>query len=212
MTAPSPEASLLVVRVLWTASDLFSSIGYDATTLEVVAQRAGVEVAEVAELFPTTEAMMQALIDHDLGQGLAWAEAESAAEGPAVERLYRYLAKDIAWVLASPYDLSGFDRVHLIKRPEFRPWREKLERLRSLRLAMVRQAIDEGDFIQVAPEFAHEAITSVIMGTLETHRGEPEVNAAAHGAELAAYAIRSLLRKPKRIDEIRRTAALEEPG
>ncbi len=211
MTAPSPETSLLVVRVLWVASDLFSSVGYDATTLEEVARRAGVDLAEVAELFPTTESMMQALIDHDIDVGLVWAETEAAADGPAAVRLYRYLAKDIAWVLASPYDLSGFDRVHLIKRPEFRPWREKLERLRSLRLMMVGQAIDEGDFIKVAPEFAHEAITSVIMGTLQTHRGEPETNAASHGAELAAFALRSLLRKPGRIDEIRQAAGVDEP-
>ena len=210
MTTPSAEASLVVVRILWNASDLFASIGYDATTIEEVARRASVDIAEVTALFPTTESMMQALIDHDLEQGLAWAEAEAAGDGPAVERLYRYLAKDIAWVLASPYDLSGIDRVHLIKRPEFRPWREKMERLRSLRLEMVRQAIADGDFIQVAPEFAHEAITSVIIGTLETHRGSPEEDAASRGADLAAFALRSLLRKPKRIDEIRKAAGLDE--
>lgn len=206
MTTPNAEASLTLVRLLRTASDLFASDGYDATTLEEIARLSSVELVEVTSLFPTTESLMQALLDHDLNEGLASAELEAAGEGPAVVRLYRYLSKDIAWILASPYDLSGIDRVHMINRLEFRPWRDKLERLRALRLEMVGQAIDEGDFINVAPEFAHEAITSVIIGTVRTRHPAPEFDADAHGADLAAFALRSLLADPKRIDEIRQRA------
>ena len=87
----------------------------------------------------------------------------------------------------------------------------KFERLRSLRLAMVTQAIRDGEFISVAPDFAHEAITSVIMGTIEKLRENFDEDPDTYGAELAAFAIRSLLRDPTRMEEIQRQAQHPEP-
>jgi len=209
MSARDASQSLALVTVLYEASRLFAGKGYDATTITDVAEAADMGEQEVVDYFPTTEAMMQALLDHDLQKALESAELEAAGTGRATVRLFRYLAHDVAWVVASPYDLTGIDRVHLIKRPEFAPWREKLDRLRALRLSMIRQAIREGDFIRVAPEFAQESITSMIMGTLSARRGEPVDDPQEHGAELAALAIRSLLKDPAQLDEIRREAGLE---
>lgn len=209
MSGTDAAESLTVVSILYEASRLFAAVGYDATTLEAVARKTDFDESEVREYFASTEAMMQALIDHDLEQALEAAETEAAGTGPAATRLFRYLAKDVSWVVSSPYDLSGIDRVHMIHRPEFAPWRAKLERLRSLRLLLIRQAIDEGDFVRVAPDFAQESITSIIMGTIEARRGVPVEEPTEYGTELAALALRSLLRDPNRLDEIRRDAGLD---
>jgi AcrR family transcriptional regulator len=208
MNARDASESLALVTVLYEASRLFAAQGYDATTIADVAREAGMDESQVVEYFSTTEAIMQALIDHDLGKALESAELEAVGDDPAVVRLFRYLAHDIAWVVSSPYDLTGIDRVHLIKRPEFAPWRDRLDRLRALRLSMIRQAIEDGDFIRVAPGFAQESITSMIMGTIEARRGEPEDDPLKHGTELAALAIRSLLKDPSQLKEIRRKAGL----
>jgi AcrR family transcriptional regulator len=208
MSAPDASESLAQVTVLYEASRLFASQGYDATTVADVASQAGMDESQVVEFFPTTEAMMQALLDHDLEKALESAELEAISDDRAVVRLFRYLASDIAWVVSSPYDLTGIDRVHLIKRPEFAPWRDKMDRLRALRLSMIRQAIEDGDFIRVAPGFAQESITSMIMGTIEARRGEPVDDPMQHGTELASLAMRSLLKDPLRLNEIRREAGL----
>lgn len=208
MNTRDASESLALVAILYEASRLFAARGYDATTIADIAREAGMDESQVAEYFPTTEAIMQALIDHDLENALESAELEAVGDDPAVVRLFRYLAHDITWVVSSPYDLTGIDRVHLIKRPEFAPWRDKLDRLRALRLSMIRQAIEDGDLIRVAPGFAQESITSMIMGTIEARRGEPLDDPQQHGTELAALAIRSLLKDPSRLDEIRRAAGL----
>jgi citrate lyase alpha subunit len=46
------------------------------------------------------------------------------------------------------------------------------------------------------------------MGTIEARRGEPVDDPVQHGTELAALAIRSLLKDPMRLNEIRREAGL----
>jgi AcrR family transcriptional regulator len=199
------------VSILRAASQLFAAAGYDGTTLEMVAEEAGVDERQVATFFPSTAAMMQSLIEHDIGQALVAVEAEVEGDGPAAVRLYRYLAEDVSWVVSSPYDLSGIDRVHLIQRPEFAAEKTKLERLRALRLALIRAAIDEGDLIRVSPEFAQESITSMIMGAIGERHGEPVERPVEYATSIADLAMRSLLRDPGRLDAIRRDAGFDAP-
>lgn len=194
------------VSILRAASRLFAAVGYDGTTLAMVAENAGVDESRVAAYFPSTAAMMRSLIEYDIGQALVAVEAEVEGDGPAVVRLYRYLAEDVAWVVASPYDLSGIDRVHLIQRPEFTAERTKLERLRALRLTLIREAIAEGDLVRVSPEFAQESITSMIMGAIGERHGDPVEQPVEYATNIADLAVRSLLRDPGRLDEIRHDA------
>lgn len=200
------ESSLTLVTVLRAASQLFAAQGYEVTTMEDIAAHAGVSLVKAEDAFASPEMAMRALLEHDIDKALESAEAEETKPDPAVVRIFRYLANDLTWVLASPYDLMGIDRRTVLDRPEFGQWMEKMLRLRDIRLNMIRQAIEEGDFMGVRAEFAQEAMTSIIMGTLEDRRGSPVDNPLEHGLELASLAIRSLLKDTSRIDSIRSQA------
>lgn len=206
MTTPDARTSLTVVRVLRAASQLFASKGYDATTIEDIANKSGVTLSEASEIFPTPEKALQALLDHDLSAAYESAQLEAASDDKAVVRFFRYIAKDLAWVLSSPYDLMGIDRKDVITRAEFAPWHEMLTYLRAFRLDVIRQAIEEGDFMGVSPKFAQEAMTSIIMGTLEEHRGSSADDPQTQGVELATLAVRSLLKDVDSIESIRAAA------
>jgi len=192
------------------AARLFAVKGYHGTSTREIAAAVGIRQPSLFHHFESKEAIMSALYDYDLSTAVQTAALEATKPGPPEIRLYAYLLDDVQWLLCSPYDLGGLHRMHVLREPAFAKWRDKLDELRRYRLQMIREAIDSGAFIDIAPEFAHEAITAMIVGVIQSHDPDAKKNPERHARELAGLALRALLKDPSDLAKIRRLAAERE--
>ena len=79
----------------------FGEKGFGGATTAEVAERAGVSKGLVFNYFPTKEALLEALVEHTLGESLGhWERAEWS--GPAAAQLERIVEVGIAQVLERP--------------------------------------------------------------------------------------------------------------
>lgn len=194
-------------RIMQEASRLFATRGYYGTSTREIAAAVGVSQPSLFHHFDSKHAIMQALLDFDLGEATEMAERLARSEGSAATRLYRYLVWDIAFLCRSPYNLAGITDDTVMSDPDFSPWKDRLDRLRTARRSMIEQAIADGEFVEVDPDFAQRAITWMILGNIAdlAGRGVPDADEVAD--QLASFAIRAMLRDLVTLDEIRSGAA-----
>ena len=190
-------------RILKEASKLFAVKGYRGTSTREIAAAVGIRQPSLFHHFESKRAIMQALLDYDLGEPTEVAQAEADANGSPALRLYRYLVWDVAYVCRSPYDLAGLIDDDIMSDPDFAPWMERLDRLRAARRSMIEQAIAAGEFIDVDPEFAHRAITWMITGHIADLGDRRVPDAEQIADQVASFAIRALLADPSALDGIR---------
>lgn len=191
-------------RILTAASALFAQRGYHGTSTREIATAVGIQQPSLFHHFESKDAIMGELINFDLDEPLAVAEREAVAEGSPAVRLYRYLAWDVEYLCRSPYNLSP---VHLmLSDPVFVGAIERYGRLVKARESLIREAIVAGEFIEVDPSFAQQAIIWMIGGTTADADQLTPVQARETANRLASFAVRALLRDPDELERIREKA------
>ena len=88
-------------KILQAAVECFAELGYDATRVRHVAERAGVSEAALYRHFPSMQALAGELYLHHFA-AFAARLAEAAADGPASERLRRAVRAALASYRADP--------------------------------------------------------------------------------------------------------------
>jgi len=201
-----PESPTTRERILREASVLFALKGYHGTSTREIATAVGIQQPSLFHHFESKDAIMSELIDFDLDEPLAVAEREAAAPGSPAMRLYRYLVWDVDYLCRSPYNLSPVQL--MLADPVFAGAVQRYGRLVAARESLIREAIDAGEFVDVDPAFAQQAIVWMIRGTI-TDAGHQAPEQAQQTAErLASFAVRALLRDPDELDEIKVAAGV----
>lgn len=193
-------------RILREASTLFAQKGYHGTSTCEIATAVGIQQPSLFYHFESKDAIMSELIDFDLDEPLAVAEREAAAEGSPAMRLYRYLAWDVEYLCRSPYDLSPVQL--MLADPVFAGAIERYERLVAARQSLIREAVAAGEFVDIDPAFAQQAIVWMIRGTIADSDDQSPVQAHKTAERLASFAVRALLKVPDELEHIREAAGL----
>jgi AcrR family transcriptional regulator len=60
------RARATVDAILTAAAELFDRLGYDGTTTDIIAERAGVSVGSLYQYFPTKDALLRKLAEHQI--------------------------------------------------------------------------------------------------------------------------------------------------
>jgi AcrR family transcriptional regulator len=191
-------------RILREASALFAQKGYHGTSTREIATAVGIQQPSLFHHFESKDAIMSELIDFDLDEPLAVAEREAAASGSPAVRLYRYLAWDVEYLCRSPYNLSPVQL--MLSDPVFSGAVERYGRLVDARQSLIRGAIAAGEFIDVDPAFAQQAIVWMIRGTIADAEEQTPAQARETADHLASFAVRALLEDPDELDQIREAA------
>ena len=201
-----PESPTTRERILREASVLFAQKGYHGTSTREIATAVGIQQPSLFHHFESKDAIMSELIDFDLDEPLAVAEREAAANGSPAMRLYRYLVWDVDYLFRSPYDLSPVQL--MLADPVFAGAVERYGRLVAARQSLIREAIEAGEFLDVDPAFAQQAIVWMIRGTIADAGDQTAEQDYETAERLASFAVRALLRNPDDLDEIREAAGL----
>ena len=207
MGTASPDLTDLSTRqrILREASLLFATKGYHGTSTREIAAAVGIQQPSLFHHFESKDAIMSELIAFDLDEPVAIAEREAAADGSPAIRLYRYLVWDIAFLCSSPYNLSSIETVRTD--PAFASAGERFKRIAAARETMITQAVAAGEFIEIDPTFAQQAILWMITGTVTEVSGETDDRAREIAHQLASFALRALLKDPSQLKEIQAIAS-----
>lgn len=153
-------------ELLTAAMTLFGKLGYDGTTLDAVAESAGVRKQSLLYYFPSKEDLFQACVDR-LGEILSSA-LERALEGPElgwdrVENVIRSIFK----MAAEHPQAAPFAREAARRSPQVvGKVAGALEPLRKRALLFLERGMDEGIFQRQDPGLLLFTLYTAIVGSL----------------------------------------------
>ena len=193
--------------ILAVASQLFAFHGYHGTTTRDIAEGVGIRQPSLFHHFPSKAAIMEALLEHDLSVAVKNAETIARSSDAAPLRLYRYLATDIAHVAGSPYNLAGVYTEEVRASAEFEPWHRKRRRLHKAIERIVRDGIENKDFIQFDPTFVRETVLGILGRTLAHYSGGQAAYDPTLADQVSSFVLRALLKDPEQLERLRRQIA-----
>jgi len=199
-------------RILREASRFFAARGYVGATTREIAAAVGIRQPSLYNHFASKQEIAEGLLDYDLRAGLAFMAPLVAEGGSAAVRIYRYIRWEIAHCLESPFDLRALYSTGLFDQPEFARWRVLLDGYEGSIRDLVRLAVEDGEFIDIDPEFARMAIDALVMETIRAN-GLDQAYSADQPERAADFLLRAMLREPHELAAIRaRAIAVEAVG
>jgi AcrR family transcriptional regulator len=202
---PSPAVLPTRERILYEAAKLFGRQGYHGTTTREIASAVGIRQPSLFHHFPTKGAVIEALLEWDLGLALPRVyKIARQAESPAV-RLYRYLVADVTHLATAPYNLSGVYTEEVIGSPEFALWARRREELHDIVEGIVREGMESGTFVRMDPNMVRQAMSGILVRVITIHSGGRGA-ADALADEVARLLVRGLLVDPEQLEDVARQA------
>ena len=194
---PNKKAGEIDEAILTAARDLFLSVGYEATSMEAVAQAAGVSKRTLYARHSTKEALMKSVVEDRVQR---WSSEASAGNADLPEqfseRLKRY-AQILMASLGNP-EVRQFDRLILTTASRFPEIAQSFYQIGySYELQFLTNEIVAGTkddpVPPVDPERAARQLLSMIQGWRRTEETIREVS-GEEAARFAADAVDVLLR------------------
>ena len=206
VSVPVPATSTRE-RILFEAASLFARRGFHATTTRQIADAVGIRQPSLFHHFPSKNAIVEALLDWDLGRALPHVEAIAGTRQPAAVRMFRYLRDDVRHLAGAPYNLSGIYTEEVMGQPEFASWARRRDSLHDTVEALVREGIANREFIEVDAALVRQAIAGILVRALTVHSGGRGPQDRLPD-EVARIIVRGLLLDPTTIDGVQLNAEL----
>ena len=192
---------------MYEAAELFARQGYHGTTTREIAGAVGIRQPSLFHHFGSKQAIVEAILNWDLGVALPRVRVIADQDEPAPERLYRYLQADVTHLATAPYNLSGVYAEEVIGSPEFSSWAQRRDELHDIVEGIVRDGIAQGDFIAVDSNMVRHAIGGILVRVLTIHSGG-RGTVAALAEDISRLLLRALLSDPRQMDGIAYRAML----
>lgn len=191
-------------RILDAALTSFGSRGYEATSLDALAEGLGVRKQSILYWFPSKEALLEALIDRSAGELSAALEGALAGAGGGWDRV-EAVVRSVFRLAARRPELLGLVReVGRLGPPAATRFTLALDPLVERASSFLGAEMDAGHMRRHEPRLLLLAIYSTVVGMIT----EVEVLRAL-GEEPTA---RSLVRRRQELLRLLRSALLVDPG
>lgn len=197
---------------------LFADKGVAATTMSEIAAAAGLQQSSLYYWFNRKELILQAAFDVNRAP-LDFLNRASREPGSPALRIYRLLRFDVEQLCSAPVDVNEVLRMATAQPEVFADlWAER-RALHDGLVRLLRDGIDAGELIEVDPTLtalnllsADEGIPNWVRmrshtrGAARSPDGASAYDVGDVASQVARLAVRSLLRRPDRIEEIERLA------
>jgi len=178
-------------ELLTAAAELFTTLGYAATTTRAVAERAGMRQATMYHYVAGKEDLLAELLESTVTPSLELARRLLADETTAAEdRLWELCRSDVALLCGGPYNLGALyvlPEVRAERFADFRRVRAELKQAYGQLLAAteVGAALGEDE-----ADLRTDLVFGLIEGVILVHRSDPERAVGAFAAATADAALR----------------------
>ncbi|MFJ2113949.1 MULTISPECIES: TetR/AcrR family transcriptional regulator [unclassified Streptomyces] len=178
-------------ELLRAAAELFTTLGYAATTTRAVAERAGMRQATMYHYFDGKEDLLAELLESTVRPSLALARGLLAdAQRPAEARLWELCRSDVALLCGGRYNLGGLYLLPEVTTGRFAGFRRTRGELKAaygelLAATAAGAALGEGE-----AALRTDLVFGLIEGVILVHRSDPERPVGAFAAATADAALR----------------------
>jgi AcrR family transcriptional regulator len=200
---PRPLKRPPVEEILFAAGRLFAQKGFAGTSTREIAEAAGLQQPSLFHYFGSKEEILRALSERALIRPLDALEAISAGPGRASAKLFLIISFHVRHLCSEPFDLTGvIGSMTVLPRKRFRSWYEGVDRYTHGLRALIEQGTEAGDFMRTDATTATMAILGMVNWTIRWYDRRGRLSSAELGDEFARFALRSLLRDPRRIQHV----------
>lgn len=149
-------------EILDAAAELFTTVGYAATSTRRIADAVGMRQASLYHHFATKDDILDALLAGTVDEPLALAADLIAQHGPAAERLHALVVGDVSQLCAKRWNLGALYLLPELRVDRFEQFRISREQLRGRYRQLAAQVIAECDGVPDADDLPFRLVESVI--------------------------------------------------
>jgi AcrR family transcriptional regulator len=196
-------------RILRSAAALLAKRGFHGTSTREVADVVGIRQPSLFHHFPSKHAILAELLDRDLGQSLERIRRyrASGAGAGAATCLYAHLIEDAAALIRFPFDARGLYNDAVLEEEPLASQRAQREDLHREFRDLVVQGQASGEFRDVDPDFAQQAITGVVMTTISAAWDQRvPMDPDERPRRVADFVLLGLLRDSSDLEQVRDSA------
>lgn len=149
-------------EILDAAAELFTTVGYAATSTRRIADAVGMRQASLYHHFATKDDILDALLAGTVDEPLALAADLLGQPGPAAERLHALVVGDASQLCAKRWNLGALYLLPELRVDRFEQFRINREHLRGRYRQLSAAVIVECDGIPDADDLPFRLVESVI--------------------------------------------------
>ncbi|MFG2462092.1 TetR/AcrR family transcriptional regulator [Streptomyces sp. NPDC048523] len=182
----APRDELLVA-----AAELFTSLGYAATSTRAVAERAGMRQASMYHYVSGKEELLAQLLESTVTPSLAYArELLADDKTPAEGRLWELCRADVEVLCGGPYNLGGLYLLPEVRAERFAGFHAVRAELKDTYRQLLAATAAGGALAKSELELRTDLLFGLIEGVILVHRSDPERPVSVFAEATADAALR----------------------
>lgn len=192
LLAMPPDAWPTRDRILRESSRLIAAKGYHGASTRDITNAVGIRQPSLFNHFSSKLEILSELFRFELTVPREEAERIADSDGPAADRLRRYLTWDFRWYWRMPLDLRGMHE-ELLDELGLDEYRRDLERWTSAITAIVRDGVASGEFRDIDPVIVTSSMTALSWEmTHAAHRLPAQIEPGRFGAAAVDFVLAGL--------------------
>ncbi|MEU0072670.1 TetR/AcrR family transcriptional regulator [Streptomyces sp. NPDC006332] len=181
-----PRAELLAA-----AAELFTTLGYGATSTRAVAERAGMRQASMYHYVSGKEELLARLLESTVAPSLAYArELLADASVPAEDRLWELCRGDVDVLCGGPHNLGGLYLLPEVRAERFAGFHAVRAELKDAYRQLIAATAVGGALAEDALDLRTDLVFGLIEGVILVHRSDPERPVSVFAEATADAALR----------------------
>ncbi|MEU0027525.1 TetR/AcrR family transcriptional regulator [Streptomyces sp. NPDC006335] len=182
----APREELLVA-----AAELFTTLGYAATSTRAVAERAGMRQASMYHYVSGKEELLAELLESTVTPSLAYARELLADDTvPAESRLWELCRADVEVLCDGPHNLGGLYLLPEVRTERFAGFHAVRAELKDAYRQLLAATAAGGALAKSELELRTDLLFGLIEGVILVHRSDPERPASVFAEAAADAALR----------------------
>ncbi|NLG56336.1 MAG: TetR/AcrR family transcriptional regulator [Rhodococcus sp.] len=143
LTSPRRPGSSASEQILDAAAELFTTVGFTATSTRKIADAVGIRQASLYHHFGTKEEILEVLLERTVSPALAAAESLTAAELPVAVALHALSWYDASQLASSRWNLGALYLLPELSSPSLAPFVAQRQTLRGYYSDLAVRALHE---------------------------------------------------------------------
>ncbi|WP_405610920.1 TetR/AcrR family transcriptional regulator [Streptomyces sp. NBC_00076] len=181
-----PRAELLTA-----AAELFTTLGYGATSTRAVAERAGMRQASMYHYVSGKEELLAQLLESTVTPSLAYARELLADDTvPAEDRLWELCRGDVEVLCGGTHNLGGLYLLPEVRAERFAGFHAVRAELKDAYRQLIAATAAGGALAKSALDLRTDLVFGLIEGVILVHRSDPERPVSVFAEATADAALR----------------------
>jgi AcrR family transcriptional regulator len=178
-------------ELLAAAAELFTTLGYAATSTRAVAERAGMRQASMYHYVSGKEELLAQLLESTVTPSLTYARellADDAA--PAEDRLWELCRADVEVLCGGPHNLGVLYLLPEVRAERFAGFHAVRAELKDAYRQLIAATATGGALAKSELDLRTDLVFGLIEGVILVHRSDPERPVSAFAEATADAALR----------------------